>query len=81
MHAKDLPGCPDFAFDERRIALFVHGCFWHGHGCARGARTPKSNQDYWIAKINRNKSRDAQHLNRLKDLGWSVITVCLGFVA
>ena len=51
LHRKDVPGNPDIAYIGRRKAIFVHGCFWHGHDCARGARIPKSNRDYWIAKI------------------------------
>jgi DNA mismatch endonuclease Vsr len=54
-----LPGKPDVVMKGRRVALFVHGCFWHGHDCARGARQPKANADYWIAKIGRNRARDA----------------------
>src|SRR5207302_4529334 len=48
LHRKDLPGKPDIVMPGRRIALFVHGCFWHGHDCARGARVPKANRDYWV---------------------------------
>ena len=47
----DLPGKPDLVFPSRRVALFVHGCFWHGHDCARGARMPQTNRAYWQAKI------------------------------
>ena len=43
----------------RKLAIFVHGCFWHGHDCARGARVPKQNRDYWEAKVGRNRARDA----------------------
>jgi DNA mismatch endonuclease, patch repair protein len=75
LHRKDLPGTPDLAFPGRRKALFVHGCFWHGHTCARGARTPKSNRDYWQAKIARNKARDTAHQEQLRALGWDVLVV------
>lgn len=75
LHRPDLPGKPDLAFPSRRKAIFVHGCFWHGHDCARGARAPKTNQDYWTAKIARNKARDADTIGRLRDLGWSALTV------
>src|ERR1700755_783989 len=54
MHRSDLPGNPDVAYIGRKKAIFVHGCFWHGHDCPRGARVPKSNRDYWVAKIARN---------------------------
>ena len=51
LHRKDLPGAPDVVMSGRKLAIFVHGCFWHGHDCARGARVPKANQDYWLAKV------------------------------
>ena len=72
---KDLPGRPDIAFIGRRIAIFVHGCFWHGHDCKRGARVPKTNTDYWRAKIARNMARDAASMATLSDLGWNVLVV------
>src|ERR1700735_5319447 len=55
LHRKDLPGKPDLAFIGRRKAIFVNGCFWHGHDCPRGSRAPKTNQAYWTAKISRNR--------------------------
>lgn len=70
-----LPGRPDVVMKGRRIALFVHGCFWHGHDCARGARRPKANADYWRAKIDRNCARDARTAAELAEAGWTVITV------
>jgi DNA mismatch endonuclease (patch repair protein) len=75
LHRKDLPGSPDLAFPSRRKAIFVHGCFWHGHDCARGARAPKTNADYWRAKIARNVVRDAWARERLAALGWTTLTV------
>ncbi|MFA5947816.1 MAG: very short patch repair endonuclease [Candidatus Gracilibacteria bacterium] len=75
LHRKDLPGIPDLVFPGRRKVLFVHGCFWHGHDCKRGARAPKANADYWRQKIARNRDRDAEHLQKLADLGWEVLTV------
>lgn len=59
LNRKDLPGSPDVVMAGRRLAIFVHGCFWHGHDCARGSRVPKANRDYWLAKVARNKARDA----------------------
>ncbi len=59
----------------RRIALFVHGCFWHGHDCPRGARQPRSNADYWLAKIDRNRARDARVTAELETQGWRVLTL------
>ena len=74
VHRKDLPGKPDLAFASRRKAIFVHGCFWHGHGCQIG-QPPKSNLGYWLSKIDRTKARDADSVRRLRCLGWSVLTV------
>jgi DNA mismatch endonuclease (patch repair protein) len=59
----------------RRIVMFVHGCFWHGHDCARGSRQPKVNADYWITKINRNRDRDVRNEATLEARGWRVVTV------
>lgn len=70
-----LPGKPDVVMKGRRIALFVHGCFWHGHDCSRGSRQPRSNADYWRAKIGRNRDRDARNLAALSAAGWRVMTV------
>ena len=74
IHRKELPGKPDIAFIGRKKAIFVHGCFWHGHVC-RGGRKPKTNQVYWLPKIERNKVRDAINAARLSELGWLVLTV------
>jgi DNA mismatch endonuclease, patch repair protein len=70
LHRRDLPGSPDVVFPGRRLALFVHGCFWHGHDCRRGARQPKTNAAYWTAKIARNTARDAAVLAALGQRGW-----------
>jgi DNA mismatch endonuclease (patch repair protein) len=70
-----LPGKPDLVFAGRRKAIFVHGCFWHGHACKRGARPPTANAAYWSAKIARNRTRDAASLQALASLGWSVLTL------
>lgn len=75
LHRRDLPGTPDLAFPGRRKAIFVHGCFWHGHDCRRGARQPKTNAEYWRAKIARNRERDAQNRAALAGLGWGSLTV------
>jgi len=55
--------------------VFVHGCFWHGHRCKRGARVPKTNVEYWTEKISRNRIRDVRTRIRLRKLGWRVFTV------
>lgn len=75
LHRKDLPGKPDVVMAGRRLAIFVHGCFWHGHDCARGARVPKANRDYWQAKVGRNRARDGEHRAALKARGWRVLTL------
>ncbi len=75
LNVKNLPGKPDIVFPKHRAVIFVHGCFWHGHHCKRGRRTPKTNADYWREKIARNKARDEKNAAALKDLGWRVITV------
>lgn len=78
LHKRELPGCPDLVFSSRRKVIFIHGCFWHGHPCARGKRVPQSNTDYWTAKVSRNKARDATALKELRELGWvaSVVWEC-----
>jgi DNA mismatch endonuclease (patch repair protein) len=72
---RDLPGAPDIAYIGRKKAIFVHGCFWHGHDCRRGARAPKANADYWRDKIAKNRARDEKHLESYRALGWDVLTV------
>ena len=75
LHRKDLPGSPDIVLGPRRLAIFVHGCFWHGHDCKRGAREPKANADYWRAKIGRNRIRDEQVQTELASMGWRIGTI------
>jgi len=70
-----LPGRPDLVMKGRRTAVFVHGCFWHGHDCPRGGRQPKANAAYWTAKIDRNRARDAAARAALETAGWRVVTV------
>lgn len=75
LHRKDLPGKPDIAFIGRKLAIFVHGCYWHGHDCARGKRVPKSNSKYWVAKIAKNKARDRINKELLENSGWKVLAI------
>lgn len=75
LHRRDLPGKPDLVFPARRKAIFVHGCFWHGHNCKRGARVPKNNRAYWVQKISRNRERDSANRRRLGDDGWDSLVV------
>lgn len=69
-----LPGKPDFAWPEARLAVFVDGCFWHGHNCGRNV-TPKTNAQAWREKMLRNKARDRRANRRLRKLGWKVIRI------
>lgn len=75
LNRKDLPGSPDVVMAGRRLAIFVHGCFWHGHDCARGSRVPKANREYWTAKIARNVARDRRTADELAAAGWRVETI------
>lgn len=75
LHRNDLPGKPDLAFIGRRKVVFVHGCSWHGHACARGNRAPKTNTEYWRMKIARNRERDVTNARKLKCDGWKVLVV------
>lgn len=73
--AKELPGRPDFVVEPvggKPLAIFVHGCWWHGHDCRRGARVPKSNREYWLAKVSRNQRRDRRVTRELREAGFSV---------
>lgn len=75
LHDKRLPGRPDIVFPARRIVVLVHGCFWHAHdGCPRHT-IPKNREDWWRAKITRNKERDAEVRAALEALGWTVLVV------
>lgn len=75
LHADDLPGKPDIVLRRRRLAILVHGCFWHLHEGCRLARMPKSRPEYWPAKLSRNKERDKHNLEALERLGWSTLVV------
>jgi DNA mismatch endonuclease (patch repair protein) len=75
LHRRDLPGSPDIVLPGRRTVIFVHGCFWHGHHCSRGARVPKTNVEYWLGKIGRNRARDREARDHLHALEWRVLTV------
>jgi DNA mismatch endonuclease (patch repair protein) len=75
LNGAQLPGKPDLVFGALNKAVFVHGCFWHGHDCRRGARAPKDNAAYWQAKIGRNRARDVETLRALKRAGWSALVV------
>jgi DNA mismatch endonuclease, patch repair protein len=77
LHARDLPGKPDLVFRKQKVAIFVHGCFWHRHpdpNC-KLARIPKSRTDFWVQKLTSNRDRDKETCDRLQSMGWRVITV------
>lgn len=75
LHRRDLPGTPDIAYIGRRLAIFVHGCFWHGHPCRRGNRVPETNKPYWLAKIERNRRRDQENHAALAALGFQTLVI------
>lgn len=75
LHRRDLPGKPDLVFGPRKKVIFVHGCYWHGHGCAVGGKGAKSNVRYWGPKIVRNKQRDRSSIAKLRRRGWRVLVV------
>ena len=75
LHRRDIPGNPDIAWVGKKRAIFINGCFWHGHGCPRGARKPKTRIEYWSAKIERTKIRDVKHVESLRQTGWTVLVL------
>jgi len=74
-HNRDLPGSPDIANRSRRWAVFVHGCFWHGHQHCDLAQLPKSNRAFWSKKIRQNRRRDIAKAAELESLGFEVVTL------
>jgi DNA mismatch endonuclease (patch repair protein) len=74
LHRRDLPGRPDIVFPGKMKAIFIHGCFWHGHDCRKG-KLPKSRGEYWIAKIKANQDRDARVVASLQDASWQALSV------
>jgi DNA mismatch endonuclease, patch repair protein len=70
-----VPGSPDIVFFKRKLAIFVDGCFWHGHRCKRGVPIPRTNRPYWVSKIASNKNRDARVNAELSKLGWRVVRI------
>lgn len=74
VNVKNLPGKPDIVLQKYATAIFIHGCFWHGHNCQL-FKMPKSNVDYWSAKIARNQERDSQVRAKLAEMGWSTMIV------
>lgn len=72
LHAKELPGRPDIVLRGPRIAIFVHGCFWHRHANCRFTTMPATNAEFWRAKFERNVDRDAENVRALHAAGWAV---------
>ena len=72
---KKLPGSPDIMFPRRKLAIFVDGCFWHGHDCKRGSPVPRTNRGYWVSKIASNRQRDIRVNAELGNLGWRVMRI------
>ena len=75
LHRKDLPGKPDIVLKKYNTVILVNGCFWHQHKSCKRANIPKSNKEYWIPKIERNKKRDKRNIKEIKNLGWRVMVV------
>ena len=75
LHRRDLPGVPDIVLPRHRTVVLVHGCFWHQHDCKLGRKQPRSNPDYWLPKLRRNRERDVTNSAALREAGWSVVVV------
>jgi DNA mismatch endonuclease (patch repair protein) len=75
LHVKNLPGCPDLVFPERKKVIFVHGCFWHSHRKCRLGKLPKSNLKFWKPKLEGNRKRDERNIRKLRRMGWRVLVV------
>lgn len=75
LHRRDLPGTPDIVITSRRIAIFVHGCFWHSHSGCKYAKVPATRPDFWIAKFRANVERDQLAVEKLTAMGWRVLCV------
>jgi DNA mismatch endonuclease (patch repair protein) len=73
--ASDLPGRPDIVLRSRRTVVFVNGCYWHGHECAKGRSRAKANSEFWAKKIGDNVSRDRRNYGLLRGQGWRVVVV------
>lgn len=75
LHGAGLPGKPDLVFPRHKVALFVHGCFWHRHSGCSIATTPKSNTPFWLEKFEKNVVRDRRVIDQLREQGWTVLVV------
>jgi DNA mismatch endonuclease (patch repair protein) len=75
LHDKNLPGRPDIVLHKFKTVIFINGCFWHGHEGCKYFVVPKTNTDWWLTKIMKNKNIDTESCSKLTDLGWKVITI------
>lgn len=75
LHVNNLPGTPDLVFKKHKTVIFVNGCFFHGHSNCKKGRIPKSNVQFWLEKIERNRARDRKNIARLRLLNWQVLTI------
>jgi len=75
LHRRDLPGVPDVVLSRKRIAIFVHGCFWHSHKGCKNAKLPSTRPEFWREKLDRNVVRDRENVDILLELGWRVLVV------
>lgn len=74
LHRRDLPGSPDLVLPKHDAVVFVHGCYWHSHGCYKST-IPKSNREFWLEKFDANRNRDQRSIVLLLDAGWRVLVV------
>jgi DNA mismatch endonuclease, patch repair protein len=75
LHRKDLPGCPDLVLPRHRLAVFVHGCFWHRHDACTNCSMPKTRIDFWVTKFCATVARDRRNIETLHTLGWQTLIV------
>ena len=75
LHISELPGCPDIVLSKNKKAIFVHGCFWHGHDICKRSKRPETNTEFWNKKLENNIKRDGEIMEELKSLGWDVLVI------
>jgi DNA mismatch endonuclease (patch repair protein) len=75
LRSNNLPGRPDIVLKSRKVAIFVHGCFWHRHKGCKNSVVPKTREKFWLAKLDANVERDKRNATALKRQGWKVLTI------